>query len=96
MIKEIEEYSLRVGTQEIKLSSEELRYPYCMSNLLSDIIEGKEEWAELDKNAQLEVIEQLIRNLADSRTNLDAYNEDGRTLYMLQFGRVMLKLQNYW
>lgn len=79
MIEEIEEYSLRVGTQEIRLSSEELRDPYCMSNLLSDIIEGKEEWTELDKNAQLEVIEQLIRNLADSKTNLDAHNRDGRT-----------------
>ncbi|MDR2547992.1 MAG: ankyrin repeat domain-containing protein, partial [Rickettsiales bacterium] len=79
MIEEIEEYSLRVGTQEIKLSSEELRDSYCMLNLLSDIIEGKEEWAELDKNAQLEVIEQLIRNLADSKTNLDAHNRDGRT-----------------
>jgi hypothetical protein len=43
MIEEIEEYSLRAGTQEIKLSSEELRDPYCTSNLLSDIIEGKEE-----------------------------------------------------
>jgi len=79
MIEEIEEYSLRVGTQEIKLSSEELRDPYYMSNLLSDIVEGKEEWVKLDKTAQLEVIEKLIRNLVNSRTNLDAHNRDGRT-----------------
>lgn len=79
MIEEIEEYFLRIGTQEIKLSSEELRDPCCMSNLLSDIIEGKNEWAKLDKTAQLKVIEELIKNLADLKTNLDTYNEDGRT-----------------
>ncbi|MDR1139471.1 MAG: ankyrin repeat domain-containing protein [Rickettsiales bacterium] len=79
MVEEIEEYSLRVETQEIKLSSEELRDSYYMSNLLSDIIEGRKEWAELDKNAQLEVIEKLIRDLVDSKTNLDAHNEDRRT-----------------
>ncbi|MGL9731868.1 MAG: ankyrin repeat domain-containing protein [Wolbachia sp.] len=74
-----EEYSSRVGMQEIKLSLEELRNPYCMSNLLSDIIERKEKLVKLDKTAQLEVIEKLIRNLVDSKTNLDAHNEDGRT-----------------
>ncbi|MGL9761812.1 MAG: hypothetical protein ACR5LB_06470 [Wolbachia sp.] len=52
MIEEVEEYSFRVGMQEIKLSLEELRNPYCMSNLLSDIIERKEKWVKLDKTAQ--------------------------------------------
>ncbi|WP_246210262.1 ankyrin repeat domain-containing protein, partial [Wolbachia endosymbiont of Atemnus politus] len=79
MIEEMKEYSLRIGTQEIKLSSEKLKDSYYMSNLLSDIITEKEEWAKLAKTAQLEVIEELIKNLVDLKTNLDAYNEDGRT-----------------
>ncbi|WCR58198.1 ankyrin repeat domain-containing protein [Wolbachia endosymbiont of Ctenocephalides felis wCfeJ] len=79
MIEDIEGYFLRIGTKKIKLSSAELRDPCCMSNLLSNIIEGKNEWAKLDKTARLEVIEELSKNLVNLKTNLDTHNEGGRT-----------------
>ncbi|MGL9681996.1 MAG: hypothetical protein ACR5K2_03380 [Wolbachia sp.] len=95
MIEEINEYSFRVGMQEIKLSLEELRIlAVCRTYFLYH--RKKRKWIKLDKTVQLEIIKKLIRNLVDSKTNLDSHNEDGRPFYTLQFRRVMPKLQNSW